>query len=107
VLGVARASEVFYTANVYSAGDALRIGLVAGVHDDVFAVASETAAMIASNAPLTIRAAKQAFNASLAGGEPADAAAVDAAVKACFKSEDYAEGRAAFAEKRTPQFVGR
>jgi enoyl-CoA hydratase/carnithine racemase len=107
VLGVARASEVFYTASVYSADDALRIALVAGVHDDVFEAASKTAAMIASNAPLTIRAAKQAFSALLAGGEPADVAAVDAAVKACFKSEDYAEGRAAFAEKRTPQFVGR
>lgn len=107
VLGVAKASEVFYTANVYTAGDALRIGLVAGLHDDVFAVASETAAMIASNAPLTIRAAKLAFNALLAGGEPADVAAVDTAVKACFKSEDYAEGRAAFADKRAPQFKGR
>ncbi|MES2978896.1 MAG: enoyl-CoA hydratase [Pseudomonadota bacterium] len=107
VLGVARASEVFYTANVYSADDALRIGLVSGLHEDVFAAASETAAVIASNAPLTIRAGKQAFNTLLAGGDPADVAAVDAAVKACFKSEDYAEGRAAFSDKRTPQFKGR
>lgn len=107
VIGVARASELFFTAHVYTADDALRIGLVGAVPDDVFAFAAETAAGIASNAPLTIRAAKQAFNALLAGGQPDDVAAVDLAVKACFKSEDYAEGRAAFAEKRTPLFKGR
>jgi enoyl-CoA hydratase/carnithine racemase len=107
ILGISKASEVFYTANVYTAADALRLGLVGSVTDDVFATAAETAAVIASNAPLTIRAGKQAFNALLSGGSPDDLAAVDAAVKACFKSEDYAEGRAAFAEKRVPIFNAR
>jgi enoyl-CoA hydratase/carnithine racemase len=115
VLGVANASELFYTARVYGAEDAARIGLVMGVPDDVFASAARTAAEIAANAPLTIRAAKLAFNTVLKAADPqagaksvaADIAAVDQAVKDCFQSEDYAEGRAAFAGKRVPSFKSR
>jgi enoyl-CoA hydratase/carnithine racemase len=36
-----------------------------------------------------------------------DLARVEALVNACFDSEDYAEGRRAFAQKRKPQFRGR
>lgn len=35
-----------------------------------------------------------------------DAAAIDAAIDACFDSEDYREGRTAFLEKRPPRFRG-
>ena len=107
VLGVAGASEVFYTARVLDAAAAERMGVVNAVHDDVFAHAAQTGAEIASNAPMTIATAKRAFNTLLTGSPEADVQAINAQVKACFASSDYAEGRQAFAEKRVPNFIGR
>lgn len=106
VLGPARSAEFFYTARVCDATQALAMGLLNQVHDDVFAHARQIADEIAGNAPLTLAAGKLAFNTVLAGIDPASARAVDAAVQTCFRSSDYAEGRAAFAEKRMPRFTG-
>lgn len=107
VLGAAKASELFYTARVYTAQDAARMGLVGAVQDDVFAYATQTALEIAGNAPLTIAAAKLAVNTLLSGNDSTGKLAVQQAVEVCFKSADYQEGRAAFAEKRSPQFSGK
>ncbi|MDO9279056.1 MAG: enoyl-CoA hydratase [Polaromonas sp.] len=107
VLGVANASELFYTARVCDAQDALKIGLVSSVQDDCFLHAAETAAQMSANAPLTIAAAKLAFLTVLAGSSDTDAEKVALAVKTCFESQDYTEGRQAFAEKRPARFVGR
>lgn len=105
-LGPMNAAEAFYTARIYEAEQARQLGIVQSVHADVMEHARETAHLIAGNAPLTLRAAKLAFI-SLREGPQADSAAVEAAVAACFASEDYAEGRRAFAEKRAPHFTGR
>lgn len=106
VLGPTYSAEFFYTARVCNATQAMAMGLLNSVHDDVFAHVQQLAADIASNAPLTLAAGKLALNTVLGGCAPVEALAVDAAVKACFESSDYAEGRAAFAQKRAPRFTG-
>lgn len=107
VLGPARTAEFFYTARVCDAAEAEAMGLLNQVRDDVFAHGQQVAQEIAGNAPLTLAAGKLALNTVLAGCDPGGVSAVDAAVQACFSSSDYAEGRAAFAEKRAPRFAGR
>ena len=104
-LGPMNAAEAFFTAQIYNAEQAHSLGIVQSVHEDVFAHAEQTARLIASNAPLTIRAAKLAMIA-MREPEQAHIAAVDAAVADCFASQDYVEGRRAFAEKRPAQFKG-
>jgi enoyl-CoA hydratase len=61
---------------------------------------------IAGNAPLTIGAAKHAVSELLKDEAERDIDAVVAAVKRCFDSKDYIEGRTAFMEKRKPAFKG-
>ena len=62
---------------------------------------------IAENAPLTVEAAKAAINAWERGSRTEEVNAVRAMVDACFDSEDYREGRKAFAAKRKPEFKNR
>jgi enoyl-CoA hydratase/carnithine racemase len=107
ILGAARTAEMFYTARVIDAAQAAQFGLLNEIHDDVFAHAAQVARDIATNAPMTIAAGKLALNAVLCGVDDTAEQAVEAAVKACFASEDYVEGRKAFAEKRVPVFHNR
>jgi enoyl-CoA hydratase/carnithine racemase len=104
-LGAMNAAEAFFTAQIYNAEQAKDLGIVQSVHEDVFAHVDQIARLIASNAPLTIRAAKLAMIAMRESGQ-AEVPAVDAAVADCFASLDYVEGRRAFTEKRPAQFKG-
>ncbi len=68
--------------------------------------ASGDAETIAGNAPLTISAVKMAVAELLKDENERDMGSVAAAVKHCFDSKDYIEGRTAFMEKRKPAFTG-
>lgn len=101
--------EMLFTGRRFSAAEAQRIGLVNEiVETENLEIAVRTlAGTIAANAPLTVRASKLTIDELVRHPEHPDTATLDAAVKACFDSADYAEGRRAFLEKRKPVFQGR
>jgi enoyl-CoA hydratase/carnithine racemase len=63
--------------------------------------------MIGTGAPLTIRAGKRIIREVLKPDADIDMALCRQLILDCFESEDYAEGRKAFMEKRKPVFRGR
>lgn len=109
LVGPSYAKEFLFTARRFKAEEALRIGLVNDVVPaaELEARVRSCAAMIAENAPLTIRSAKVTINEILKDPEKRDMAAVEGLTRLCMDSQDYAEGRRAFMEKRKPNFIGR
>ena len=109
LVGPSFAMEMFFTGRQFDAGEALRMGLVNRVvaDDALEATVGEMARTIADNAPLTVRAAKMVVRELVKDRTDRNVAACEAAVKACFASNDYKEGQAAFLEKRKPKFTGK
>ena len=109
IVGPASARDILLSARFLDAQESLRIGLINFIEarETIVDAVTEYADKVSRNAPLTVKAAKAAIDAWERGGVEEDLDNVRRLVSECFDSEDYREGRRAFAEKRTPQFGGR
>ena len=109
LVGPSVARDILFSARFLPAEEALRVGLINRVvpADELEAEVRAYAGLIAANAPMTVRAAKAAMQEWERDPADRDLARVEALVNACFDSDDYREGRRAFAEKRTPEFRDR
>ena len=108
-IGPRAAREMLFTGRLFDAEEAQRMGCVTRVvpDEDLDAAVDACAAEIAANAPLSIRAIKVAIGEAQKPPADRDRARCDALAAACNRSEDYREGRQAFAEGRPPEFRGR
>lgn len=103
------AKKLLFTAARLDAAEAMRIGLVSEVTTDggLESRIADLCATLCANAPLSLKAAKQAID-RLEARTPEDALDdLRAAARACIDSDDYAEGCRAFLDKRPPRFHGR
>ncbi len=106
LIGVAKTKEIIFTARLIEAEEARNLGLVSEVlpdHGSLMTRADELAKHVASLAPLTLRATKEAMHRlmpRIAAGEGQDL------ILMCYMSQDFREGMDAFLNKRTPQWKG-
>ena len=108
LVGPARTKELLFTGRLLDATEAASLGLVTRLAEpgDIDTVVRELAQSIAANAPLTIRATKEVVR-RIALTRRLDVAEADDLIAACYASQDFREGVAAFLEKRRARFTGR
>jgi len=109
LIGPGAAKDLFFTARRIDANEAKSMSLVNRVSTTqaLPSLLAEYTQAMADNAPLTITAGKAIAAEILKSASDTDHKRCTDLIRACFDSEDYAEGRTAFMEKRKPVFVGR
>ena len=100
--GLGMAKQLIYTAKNIKADEAYRIGLVNAVYplDELLPAAEKLAETIAKNAPIAVRACKQAINEGLQVDMDKAVVIEEKLFGSCFQSADQIEGMSAFLEKR-------
>lgn len=108
-IGPGQASRMLLTGERIPGDEALRLGLIQELRpdEDVVPAAQALAASIAALSPIAIQRTKYMIR--MADNLPLDVGLLveNDSFAYCMLTEDAAEGRAAFAEHRAPQFKGR
>ena len=106
-LGLATAKRLFLLAEAVPAAELLALGYLdrLAAPDQLDAEVQAIADALAAGAPLALRGMKASLNEIARGGFNLPALREREAL--CASSTDLQEGKAAFAEKRAPRFVGR
>ncbi len=109
IIGYRRSLELLLIGRVVEANEAQKLGLVTKVVDaeGLEAAVNEITGKLAAGPPLALKATKQALREGLQRSFAEDAPIEAEAQLACFLSEDFREGIAAYTEKRKPNFTGR
>ena len=106
LIGMGKAKELIYTADIIDAAEAYRIGLVNHVYEPeaLMEEAIKMAEKIASKAPIAVKNSKEAINRGIQT-DMDSAVAIEAYLFGlCFASEDQKEGMTAFFEKHKANF---
>ncbi len=110
IVGMSRALELVYSADILDAAQALDFGLVRSVHapDDLLPAALELARKFTRNrSPVALGLARQMMWRNSAQDHPLEAHRVDSLAVFYTSVGDGKEGVASFLEKRDPDYTGR
>jgi enoyl-CoA hydratase/carnithine racemase len=109
MVGYARAAEIAFTGRTLLADEALELGLVNHVvpAEELADRTAALAAEIAANAPLAVRAIKRMMRAAETETFEQNVHHVFLQLLPLLRTADFAEGVAAYMEKRDPDFTGR
>jgi enoyl-CoA hydratase/carnithine racemase len=110
IVGMSRALELVYSADILDAETAREVGLVRSVHepDDLLPAAYDLARRFTANrSPVATALARQMMYRNSAQPHPREAHRVDSLAMFYTARGDGKEGVASFREKRDPEFTGR
>jgi enoyl-CoA hydratase/carnithine racemase len=106
-VGLAGAKRILFAGEHLSAEEAVRVGLVDfPLTEDSLANAMQFAEKLVASAPLTVAGSKHMLDTIAEGTSEAKRIELEQLIARAYHSQDYREGRAAFAQKRRALFRG-